>query len=371
MFSKLKSHFTLFKNNATRFIDITKYGHEQYQDIIINNKIVKRASGNHSESELRYKIIQKVLDRYQRSFTMLDIGASQGYYTFRAAHNYDCVCVMIEGDNPAYPKIGRQLLDLCRANTSLDNIILLNRQIIPEDLKRLAECECFDVVLVLNIIHWFGDRWKEVADVILAMGDNIIIETPPQEDIVNEEQNALRNSIEEYFIFRGAKILDEVPRHTSNAMSRIYLFETEKKNLARKQWLMPKEDLAHLTIASNNKDKSILKKLQGIDDMQISKWIPGINLMTFLMYNGMHPSRIQIKQLIKNIVDKAHNDWTANNMILQGNKLSLIDWDDTIHGKDGGRRSSPKVLRAHLRLIDLKDPKKIEKYFYKVLIRTG
>ena len=49
------------------------------------------------------------------------------------------------------------------------------------DLQKLSECEHFDVVLALNIIHWFPSEWMKIADAILAMGDNIIIETPPQE----------------------------------------------------------------------------------------------------------------------------------------------------------------------------------------------
>ena len=371
MLSKLKSYFNFFEKNAPRFIDITKYGHEQYQDIIINNKVVKRASDSHPESELRYKIIQKVLNRYQRPFTMLDIGASQGYYSFRTAHDYNCVCVMIEGDNPEYPKVGRQLLDLCRANTSLENVILLNKKIVPEDLKRLAECESFDVVLAFNIIHWFGDCWKEVADAILAMGDNIIIEHPPQEDIVSRDLNALRVAIDEYLVFRGSKVIEEVPRHTSKKTSKIYLLETEKKKLERKQWLTPPENHDYLTIASNYEAKTITKKLSDISSVQINKWVPGINLMTFLMYNGTHPARVQLKQAIKNIADnKTHNDWTANNMILQGNQISLVDWGDPSHGLNGGRRITPKVLRAHLRLVSLKDPAKIERYFWNRLIKN-
>jgi hypothetical protein len=370
MFSKLRSTFNLFHKKSYDFIDITKYGHEQYQDIIINNKVVKRASGNHPESELRYKIIKKVLDRYQRSFTMLDIGASQGYYSFRTAHDYDCVCVMIEGNNPSYPKVGRQLLDLCKANTSLENIILLNKQVIPADLRRLSECESFSVVLALNIIHWFGPRWKEVADTILQMGDNIIIETPPQEDIAGKEENALRKSIEEYLILKGAKILGEAPRHTSDKMAIIYLVEVRKKKLARKQWLFPIESHDHLKIASDYQERTLIKKMPDIPAKRVSDWEPGINLMTFLMYNGAYPPRKQIKKALKNIVDETHNDWTVNNMILQGNKLSLIDWNDPTHGPDGGRRSTPRVLKAHMRLVSLKDPEKIERYFYNRLIKT-
>jgi hypothetical protein len=370
IFSKFKEYIDLFNKKGPNFIDITKYGCEQYQDIIINNKVVKKASGNHCASELRYKIIQEVLNKYNRRFTMLDIGASQGYYSFRTAHDYNCICVMIEGDNPSYPKVGRQLLDLCKANSFLENIILLNKEVIPEDLKKLSECESFSVVLALNIIHWFGPRWKEVTDAILQMGDNVIIETPPQEDEASKEGNLLRRSIEEYLIFKKAKILGEVPRHTSDKMTAMYLFETEKKKLARKQWLAPKESMDHLSISSNYKAKIITKLPPHASDLQANDWQPGINLMSYLMYSGAYPTRKTIKKALKEVTDHTHNDWTVNNMILQGNKIALIDWDDPTHGPNGGRKCTPKVLKAHLRLASLKDPQKIEHYFYNHLIKT-
>ena len=188
------------------FLDITKYGYEQYQDILIDDVLVKKATGNHN-TQARYEVIQKVLDKFTRPFDLLDIGASQGYFSFRAAHDYDCVCVMIEGDNPSYPKVGSQLLDLCRANSSLDNIILLNKKVELDDLTRLGECESFSVILALNIIHWFGARWRVIADAILRLGDNIIIETPPEETCASWEQNKIRKDIEEYLISKSAKII--------------------------------------------------------------------------------------------------------------------------------------------------------------------
>ena len=371
MISRLRTMFNRFHENPRTFIDITKYGHEQYQDIIINNEIIKKATRNRAESELRFRIIQDILDRYMRPFTMLDIGASQGYYSFRTAHNYDCVCVMIEGDNAHYPKVGRQLLDLCKANTSLENIILLNKHITLPDLKRLSECESFDVVLALNIIHWFGDRWQQVADAVLAMGDKIIIETPPLENFATSELNNNRKSIQDYLSYRGAKIIAEVPRHTSDNTSFIYFFETEKKTLNRKQWLMPAGQCDHLIIDSNYKTKTLVKKLSGPQGTRANKWVPGINLMTFLMYHGAHPSRSKIKQMIKNMAcHTTHNEWTANNMNLQGHKLQLIDWADTSQCKRGRRMASSKVLKRHLRLAGIKKPEKIEKFFWNRLIKS-
>jgi len=298
MLPQVSSIFNFFRKNSYSFHDITKHGHEQYQDIIINNAVIKKASGDHRDNQLRYHIIQKILDRYQRPFGMLDIGASQGYYSLRTAHDYNCVCVMIEGNNPAYPKVGSQLLQICKANHLLNNIILLNKQVIPRDLKRLSECECFDIVLALNIIHWFGPLWKDVADAILKMGDNIIVETPPQEEIVGKKENALRKSIEEYLLFNNATILGKAPRHTSDKMATIYLIEAEKKTLARKQWLSPVESFDHFTISSNYKTKTSTKKLQH-SALQVQDWHPGINLMTFLMYSGAYPERNQIKTAVK------------------------------------------------------------------------
>ena len=369
MFFNRKTFFPLRNKKKTSFLDITKYGQEQYQDVIINGVVVKKASGNH-DTEARYKIIREVLNNYRRPFCMLDIGASQGYFSFRAAHDYDCVCVMIEGNNAEYPRVGSQLLDLCKANDSLENIILLNKEVVPEDLLKLGECESFSVVLALNIIHWFGPRWKEVADVIFDLGDNIIIETPPEEKQASQEQNSLRKTIEEYLIFRKAKIIGRVPRHTSEkGMASIYRLESEKKGLRRKHWLAPKTNDQY-TITSNYEAKTLTKWPPHAQTLTVYDWKPGINLITFLMYNGAYPSREKIEAAVRDIQDPSHNDWTINNMILQGNRVSLIDWDDPAHGLSGGRRSTPKVLKAHLRLVGLQNPAKVENYFRDHLVRT-
>jgi hypothetical protein len=369
MFFNRQSFFHLRHKNTLSFLDITKYGHEQYQDIIINNVVVKKASGNH-ETETRYKIIQEVLNKYRRPFDILDIGASQGYFSFRAAYDYDCVCVMIEGNNQAYPKVGSQLLDLCNANDTLENIILLNKEVTLKDLLKLGECESFSVVLAMNIIHWFGPQWREITDAILKLGDNIIIETPPEEDCASQEQNILRKSIEEYLLFRKANILGKVPRHTSdNVMANIYLLESEKKRLTRKHWLVPQTS-DHYTITSNYEAKTITKWPPHAHTAKVNDWKSGINLITFLMYNGAYPSREKIEAAVKGIQDPSHNDWTVNNMILQGDRLSLIDWDDPVHGLSGGRRSTPKVLKTHLRLVGLRHPAKVENYFWDRLVRS-
>jgi hypothetical protein len=276
---------------------------------------------------------------------------------------------MIEGDNPAYPKVGSQLLDLCNVNDSLENIIFLNKAVALKDLLKLGECESFSVVLAMNIIHWFGPQWRDMTDAILKLGDNIIIETPPEEDCTSPEENIFRKSIEEYLLFRKARVLGRVPRHTSkNKMANIYLLESEKKSLERKHWLAPKTSEQYI-ITSNYEAKTITKRPPHAERMKVYDWKPGINLITYLMYNGAYPSREKLEGAIRDIQDPTHNDWTVNNMILQGNRLSLIDWDDPVHGLSGGRRSTPKVLKAHLHLVGLRDTAKVDNYFWNRLVR--
>ena len=204
------------------------------------------------------------------------------------------------------------------------------------------------------------------------MGDNIIIETPPQEHLASDEANFIRQSIEEYLVFRNAVILGKVPRHTSDdKMSSIYLIESKKTKIERKCWFHHQKNVDdHHTISSNYKTKTITKKPPRVSELQVNDWNPGINLATFLMYNGVVPSREAIKKEIQRIQEPAHNDWTVNNMILQGNKLTLIDWNDQMHGTKG-RRCSPKVLKTHLCLVGLKDPSKIERYFWNRLTKIS
>ena len=72
-----------------------------------------------------------------------------------------------------------------------------------------------------------------------------------------------------------------------------------------------------------------------------TQWLTGINLLTFKMLHGVYPSNERIKKSLKKLKNVVHNDWTINNMIIQGNKISLIDNDDPTHcsrGPGGGRR---------------------------------
>jgi hypothetical protein len=357
-----------------RYLDIAQLGHEQYQDIIINGKVVQQATHNHKDCESRYQILKSVLECYNRPFTMIDIGASQGYYSFRAAYDYkDSSFVMIEGNNEHYPLIGTQLLDLCKENSALDNIIFLNKPIELADLQRLQECEHFDVIVAFNIIHWFKDSWKEIADAILNLGDTVVIETPPQETGVSDDQNRLRLHIEEYLISKGAEVLGHVKRHTSDAISTIYLVQRHKQYLERKSWLSPKlSGKTHRIYSDFNQKKLHKKVIYPENTYQMVDWMPGINLITFKMYRGAYPTYSMLVPALDIMKNDPHTDCTINNMIVQGNHIILIDYDDPTHGPGGpggGRDCSLENYYKHCKILALQDPEQVEHYFWNHLVK--
>ncbi len=360
--------------SVNAFLDITQLGFEQYQDIIINNEIVKPATHNHKNCETRYQIIKTILDKYSRPFTMLDLGASQGYYSFRGAWDFrNSSFVMLEGNNPSYPHTGTQLLQVCQENTSLTNIIHLKKMIIPSDIHKLSECEHFDVVLAFNIIHWFKPNWQFLLDSILELGDNIIIETPPQETICSNEENNLRKSIIEYLLSHNAVLLAEAPRHTSNKVSPIYLIKGQRKFLKKRNWLTPRINNKTHLIESSFSEKKLIKQTDSPPNTFVtSEWQPGINLITFKMYNGSYPLKNTVLKAIENLKNTPSTDWMPNNMVIQGNSIILIDKDDPNHGpkgSGGGRQYSELLRNRVLEWATLTNPHDIEKYFWQKIVK--
>lgn len=244
---------------------------------------------------LRYNIIKKILDTYQRPFTVLDIGAGDGSLSLRIASEYsNSTCVMIEGDRKFL------LPQLCTLHKQLNNIIVLEKNIEPSDLVELASCEHFDLVIACNVIQNSKGHAKEIIDALLMLGDHIIIETP---------------LLKEYLVHnKYGKALD--------CASDIYLFQMHKNILTKPTWGSP--NLRFYAINSTFKEKTIYKP-------RINKtipWKPGINLWTFKQMNGVYPKKEIIHDEIKRLSAFPHLDFLPWNMIIQGHTIELIDWDD-------------------------------------------
>ena len=302
-----------------------------YQDILINNTVVGYGSRECAE---RYAVIKKFLNNYTRPFTILDLGASQGYFSFKIAEDFKdasqkATCVMIEGNYNTQQndeKIADQLEELCKKNSNLDSLILLKKNITAQELEILSECEHIDVVLALNVVHHFGPDWKRVVDALLAMGDHIIIQTPPAHDTQAAGQAYIK-AIEEYLESKQGVIIGRFPRQTNTKMlDKMFLFSPYKKHLKRIHWAngLPVERYQDYCIESNFDKKLLHKKHTSI----IRPWHRGINLLTYKMLNGVFPEHSVIKEQLGMLEHIDHNDLKIWNIIIQGKSLVPIDGDD-------------------------------------------
>ena len=157
---------------------LQKYPEPVYQDLVVNGEIYRIGT---DDCESRYGMIKPVLDRLEGPFSVLDVGAAQGYFSFRIARDYpQSVCVMVDSDDTSYyAHHGSMLRDLCAMNRDLTNVVHLDRRLDLADVSYLNGAEHFDVVLALLVVHLMDDRLREqirVLEALLNLGDYTIVE---------------------------------------------------------------------------------------------------------------------------------------------------------------------------------------------------
>lgn len=322
------------------------------------------------ERDACYRVLKYFLNQYKRPITVLEIGADRNCYSCRIIQDYQAVCVMIATPSTADSEKSQQLLDVCKKNKKVGGVVFLDKSFTPQDLCHLGDCEHFDVILASDIVHQFGSEWKEALDALFTLGDYVVFEMPVSE----ENEDSLLSSMKSYILAKGAYLFDPLPDRAQNTAVAFYILETGKKTLRRKTWLLPRMEEGKYRLDSSFTHKTLHKPVYWPPQAeQTTQWIPGINLLTFKMCNGIYPTKEMIKENLHQLKKTTQTDWMINNMIVQGDTLAWIDVAD-LSRADGGITKptcfSEAGLRAHETLIDLDDPKKIEHYFWHTLIYT-
>lgn len=325
---------------------------QECQDVIVNNVVVQTGL---CDCQRYYNAIKPILDRYKRPITVLDLGAGQGYFTFRIAKDYDSTCIMVE-DNSDSSQRADQLLELCHLNSNLKNIVLLNKKLSLKELKKLGDCEHFDVVLAFDYINPKDCEWNQTVNEILRLGDNIFIQTPWSN--VSSE-NATQKNVVEYLVKQAGKLILQTPRtYEPKIEEQMFWFKRKKEKLRCKCFAWRSKDaymdLFH--IESSYTHKILLKK----GKTSGPEWKKGINLVTFLMLNGTYPAKHDIKQTVANLIDKKLTDFTPWNLVIQGDNIELIDQRDKGYHVD--IRRSLKFIN---KTIDQSSPQGISHLFKK------
>jgi len=290
------------------------------------------------ECEFRWQAIREILSEYTRPFTMIEIGADLGYFSLRAAEEFDCVAVAIDG--------GLQLAESFKRN-DLDGTIALRWRLTVEDLLAFGSCEHFDVVLALNVLYHFPDPGP-AFNAILGLGDRTIIETPPPGDRAACGQAVIPALFQMVSTAPSCRrrIIASTPSHTTPGLDRpMYLLETPKVQITRSYIDVPDSvPLGPVFIDSTLHSKRVRFGRKNEE----REWIAGINVQTYRRLAGGYPSPERIASMISDrpLPEKHHGDIRPWNYILTGHDVHLIDGGDdrAIYDDAEGRAQSATMV---------------------------
>ena len=308
-----------------KILELETCSTDTYNDVRIKGKTILSGYRN---SEKRYDEIFKFCKKFNRPISVLDLGAAEGYFTFRLSEDFSGVFIAVES-NPE-----RKLLELCIKNNDR-KVLLLDKQMNLKNLKNLKEVQHFDIVLALNIIHHFDEPFQDVLDTLVSMSSFCFMEHP--------------NSLENESTKNSQRL--EAEKLNLDSFDPILLNKTQSglgnsfnQKLERNLWLLKNTQLKtidrgwrgaskynesfgpgnHISIKSNF-DKIDID--YGLRD-ENRTWIQGIDLRTFLENNGVYPTNDEIINLIDDLEIKNARDLGPHNLILNGERLFVIDQDD-------------------------------------------
>ena len=325
---------SLILKNSNEFVKLQKVNSDNksrkidtYNDVRIKGQTI---SSGYRESEERYKEIFKFCKKFNRPISVLDLGAAEGYFTFRLSEDFSGVFIAVESDSQ------RNLLDSCKKNKNR-NILLLEKQMNLNSIKNLKEVQHFDIVLALNIVHHFDEPFQDVIDTLVSMSSFCFFEHPN-----SLENSATKNSHR----LKNEKLnLEKFEPQLLNK-NESGLGDSTNKKLQRNMWLL-----------KNTKSKTIDRPWRGTQkyndefgpDTQIDiksnfdeividyslrdesrPWIQGIDLRTFLENNGVYPTNDDILNLIDDMKVEDARDLGPHNLILNGHELFAIDQNDKL-----------------------------------------
>ncbi|BAQ18323.1 class I SAM-dependent methyltransferase [Methyloceanibacter caenitepidi] len=268
------------------------------------------------ECASRYAPIHAELERYSRPFTVFDFGANLGYFSFRIASDFPHATVVAVDNRAELPK-------LAKAN-GLQNVVVLSRRMTGADLAKLAQCEVFDVVLALNVLHHMPD-WRVALDAFKDMARAIIVETPGPGDKGALErgnhkdiQDAVKSGIE----------VRRTGSHVTAGAERImYRVDgTDRKTIAMQ------------TVDAPERGAPEVRAQVTLSDSEARIWfargeerpfVPGINLWNAVKLGMAWPTDAQ--ERVRTEVSRLgnggrwHDDLRPWNFVLAGNRAVAID----------------------------------------------
>jgi hypothetical protein len=297
----------------------------------------------HAFNETSSIILQNLISQFNRPVTVLEFTNtpfSTTYFSRCSLLPQDSIFVLLNSNI--------KLTDIPKAA----HVICLSRNLTTiSPLQLLSEVENFDITVAENIVERFGNKWQQAITALLHMGPYIIFDSIDSDDI---NQNTITEYLNQYNIFYD----------TMTHKTIYYIHMLEPQRIPRNHCLEVRRKPSDIhTIISDFNKKTLIKKLAQFTYTIESIWHPGINLVTFKMYGGIYPPMPLIKESILTLTKIPHADWGPNNMVVQANKVILIDLDPPcIKPKDIGKSHS--FVNNLLRWIDMTDWRELGHFFW-------
>lgn len=244
------------------------------------------------------KALDKIFSKYQRPVTFLGIGNSDADQIVEyCARKYRGVFILLEGK------------EITSSKNRPPNYVHLSRAYDQRLLQHMAESEHFDIACVWNIPE---DCSQKYAKTLKDLAEHVLVK------VSSERRHLIPLLLSQRFRFF---------MRDPNSGDQFLLKFSRIRCQKRTQWFEdPSNTLKAREIVSTF-ERKILKKKYGKKPV-ICSWKPGMNLVTFKMMKGDFPDVSQTKTEIHRLLKIKHPDLMPNNVIVQGNKLELIDFED-------------------------------------------
>lgn len=110
----------------------------------------------------RYRVIANALQEVPRPFTVLDLGAAEGYFSSRLAVEFGAFVTAVEA---------RRIKD----TNYHQRVTWITKKVTPQDIVDLGS---FDVVLALSVLHHIPEWEKTLNALVSVTGRYLFVETP-------------------------------------------------------------------------------------------------------------------------------------------------------------------------------------------------
>ncbi|MCH9621804.1 MAG: hypothetical protein S4CHLAM20_12320 [Chlamydiia bacterium] len=222
-----------------------------------------------------YEMIEKVAKKFDREFTIFNVGAGDGEFAFEMAAQYaNAKFIMVEDNNPKALVLADKLFERCSESEFENTPMLLNKRISNSNFKDMSACMYFDIVTYLGRKHY---NTKKACPTIVSelnhmlnIGWHTFFETEADSDL--------------------DQILAEFNPHkifTLDNGNHLYYFINKKTKLSKYHLLGKK---VNRTIQVNFSENTEIIKTETLNSCKKIQRQPGLSLIDFKVLYGAFPT---------------------------------------------------------------------------------